>query len=1597
LRGSHNQSLAIPSAGYRFKSWALQSGNATISDTNAASTTVFITEDVTIGASFIPGTVYPVNIAPDTFNFTTHYYEISPSSGVRLKFIAPFAGTYALAIDSTYKNLAYYGNDSAFTSVVGSISNTTSKIIYPFKATTSNESHYFLVRPYTTSYDTSNFIAKIITPKKLMIIANGNGSCFPSDPIPCWEDKDTLITAIPKVGYLHSSWSLISGKVHFFSPDSATTRIKVLSDSAVIQANFVINPAIRPSINISKIDISSFPDVCLTVSVTDSAGKSISGLDSTSFSLTQDNSNVNYQLTQISEATGFSVALVIDRNCSMGGKFKDAKEAAKQYVRTMSQLDRSTIISYDSKATRYQFITKDTSSLIQAIDSIKHPDSWTNLYEEILLGINQLVYETNTRALIVFSDGSESYTKIQQAIDSARLYDITIHSIGIGDSSTYETLRMLSDSTGGYFTELHSITDLARIYTQIRSDVQSHYNLCYRSPDQFFDGDTHRVTVSLNLINHTDKDTVYWNENNKPPLISLTATTQAMLVTSQQSKQLLTISAIITDDEAVSSVSLFYRTANLYSGAFHEIPMRSGGGSVYQVTLTPASVDYPGMDFYILATDNYQIVGSSPNILAPQTQPWTIPIDNNVPSISDIQATCLTTENDNSISAKIDDDDGIHLALLYYKNRNDTLFAIDTMTGTSAGVYSGTIPSNMVTSDGIDYYIRAIDGAGVTARYPLTQYDNLFLCHGFTAITAPADTFLSEGETINLTVSASSPKDTTLLISVINQPDWLSVFVNSNNTCAIKLAPGCSDHGDYQIHLIATDSIDTAHAYFNVRVDDANFPPEFVSLPFRDTTYEAVPYKITVRVQDCDNDTPAIRMLTSIAGATFTDNRNSTGTLRWTPDADDHGSYMFVFEATDGVNKPIQDTIIIEVRDQNVSKPVLTVSTVDTISSVNLPLVITARATDADGTIPVLKASELPNDAKFTIDNNGNVLFSWTPRDTGTYSFKIIAFDQEDSLLYDSQTVIIRINNDNITGPRFEPHSDVTIQQNENLVLNLRATDPDGTTPILRLLSAPSGSRLIDNGNGTAMVSWSPACDVSGTFLFIASATDGELYDTIKIPVQVIDVNCTPVFIKAEDVNALPGERVSIRIRAYDPDNNGSIPTLSVQCMLPDYSFVTRNDGSAIFNWTASYTNGSYPVTFYATDGNSTDSMNVMISINKAGSLKISARPSGCQIYAFPSDCYKGKLIGVDSTVYSGAPGTCWFEFQAPGYRSQRIAFNIKPDTTTTLSVDLKPAIPLMVLSPDTLKCGSSNLMINNGSIAFADLNRDHILDLSIATTSGIIAYYGTDSTDNSRFSSVMDTIFSGTLEPSLHHTFIHWNNNANLSCILSTKTGKILRIDLKTATVDTLISINGSRLYPTIFDANGDGKKDLIVANAGKGLLVYLNTGSDSVPAIAFAKECTTPNGLSLTGLNGAALLLDTDMDGKEEVIAFSEGKLKLFKPDSAFSTLAFIENLSCGGMLVTADSMSSSLIGSTRGVSSFAIRNGNHILVYPTHLQGDITFDGKVDIHDISKASRNWEMTPDDQAWDPSINVKLSESGTEKIDIRDVSRISKNWELQQ
>ena len=410
----------------------------------------------------------------------------------------------------------------------------------------------------------------------------------------------------------------------------------------------------------------------------------------------------------------------------------------------------------------------------------------------------------------------------------------------------------------------------------------------------------------------------------------------------------------------------------------------------------------------------------------------------------------------------------------------------------------------------------------------------------------------------------------------------------------------------------------------------------------------------------------------------------------WTPDANDNGYYMIIFEAeSDGT--VVRDTIIVEVTDTNGYPPALTLSTSDTSCPVNLPIVIYARATDLDGTPPNLKISGMPSGATFDTDDEGNGIFRWTPSDTGTFIFTVTAYDQVDLSTTVSQLVTIRITDENVTGPIFAHHPDVTINQNQKLELLIQATDQDGTIPSLVLTGKPKGASFTDNKDGSGTIYWQPGCDVSGTYIFTAVASDQSFSDSISITVVVRDVNCAPVIYSTPNINVQPGEMVHIAVQAYDPDNDGTIPTITVSCDLPGFTFISPDDGTGTFGWQAPAGSGSYPVIFYATDGISTDSTTTFINVNKTGAVSISGYPRGIDIYAMPCGSYSGEYLGKDSVVFSAAPGTYFFEIKFSGYRTQRFTCNIKADTTVSTYHTLKTAIPLMLAPAETLITQNGN------------------------------------------------------------------------------------------------------------------------------------------------------------------------------------------------------------------------------------------------------------------------------------------------------------------
>lgn len=140
-------------------------------------------------------------------------------------------------------------------------------------------------------------------------------------------------------------------------------------------------------------------------------------------------------------------------------------------------------------------------------------------------------------------------------------------------------------------------------------------------------------------------------------------------------------------------------------------------------------------------------------------------------------------------------------------------------------------------------------------------------------------------------------------------------------------------------------------------------------------------------------------------GATFT---AANGRFTWTPSASQLGDHSITFVASDGFLEATE-TIIISVRNNSNTAPVLTLTTEAATITENQPLTVTANASDADADPVTLSVSELPAGASF---NPTTGLFSWTPQlvTPGTLS---VIFTASDNFASVSKTLTITYNRTN--------------------------------------------------------------------------------------------------------------------------------------------------------------------------------------------------------------------------------------------------------------------------------------------------------------------------------------------------------------------------------------------------------------------------------------------------------------------------------------------------------------------------------------------------------------------------------------------------------
>lgn len=236
--------------------------------------------------------------------------------------------------------------------------------------------------------------------------------------------------------------------------------------------------------------------VSVTAVVQDKAGRFISGLTTKDVEVRED--GVRQEVSIFREARGaehvpLTVALVLDSSGSMARRIQFLQEAAITLLRKLEPGDRALVVQFNESVKASSEFTGDIDRLEQFVDALQ---GWggTSLYDAVHYGLNRLRDEPGRKALVVFSDGADTTSSLQEreVVDYARAVEATVYSVGFrGEQGLFARgprgfLRTVARETGGTFHFPDKVGELVRTFSAIAEELQHHYLLAYtprRPPD----------------------------------------------------------------------------------------------------------------------------------------------------------------------------------------------------------------------------------------------------------------------------------------------------------------------------------------------------------------------------------------------------------------------------------------------------------------------------------------------------------------------------------------------------------------------------------------------------------------------------------------------------------------------------------------------------------------------------------------------------------------------------------------------------------------------------------------------------------------------------------------------------------------------------------------------------------------------------------------------------------------------------------------------------------------------------------------------------------------------------------------------------------
>ena len=602
-----------------------------------------------------------------------------------------------------------------------------------------------------------------------------------------------------------------------------------------------------------------------------------------------------------------------------------------------------------------------------------------------------------------------------------------------------------------------------------------------------------------------------------------------------------------------------------------------------------------------------------------------------------------------------------------------TLAASGGVTPDTWSITAGTLPVGLMLNPSTGAITGTPTASGTSnITVKVTDADGLTATKGF-AITIDQQPAITSANNVTFTVNTvgsftvtSTAFPTAALTESGALPSGVTFVDNGNGTATLGGTSATS--GAFPITITANNGIGTAATQsFTLTVGQAPAITSGASTTF--TVGAAGTFSVTTT----GFPVPSLTETGALpSGVTFVDNGNGTAKLSGTPAVATGGTYAITVKAHNGVGSDATQTFTLTV-DQ---APAITSASATTFS-VNAAGSFTVTTTGFPK--PALtETGALPTGVTFVDNGNGTATLAGIATTSGSFPITITANNSVGTAATQNFTLTVG------QAPAITSGASTTFTVGSAGTFTV--TTSGFPAPSLTETGAlPSGVTFVDNGNGTAKLSGTPAAATGGTYSITIKAHNGSGSDATQT--FTLTVNQAPAITSANatsfSVNA-PGS-FTVTTTGFPK------PALTETGALPaGVTFVDNGNGTATLSGTAS-AQGTFPITITASNGvgsNATQTFTLTVNtapaftsvnhatftVGTAGTFTVTATgtptPSLSETGALPSGVTFNSTTGVLSgTPAAGTGKTYSLTFTA----SNGVGTNATQ--SFTLTVDQAPAI----------------------------------------------------------------------------------------------------------------------------------------------------------------------------------------------------------------------------------------------------------------------------------------------------------------------------------